>query len=307
MSIVFFGTPDFAIPSLKALIKAKENIALVVTQPDKLKGRGHILSYPPIKELALSEGIKVSQPTKINDEKFFKELNDIFPEFIIVVAYGKVLPPAIISIPQKGSINVHASLLPKYRGAAPIQWALLKGESVTGITTMFMNQGLDMGDVLLQQSIPIEETDNSQTLSEKLSLLGAGMLIETIRGLRDGNIIRLPQSGDASYAYQLKKSDGRINWHKNAKELFNFVRAMFPWPSAYTYLKNERIKIIKAKPLSGECPYGIVKKASEGELIIGTGEGLLTIDELQPDGKKIMTASAFLSGRKLMEMYDRFD
>lgn len=307
MSIVFFGTPYFAVPSLKALIHAKEDIRLVVTQPDKLKGRGHILSYPPVKEFALSEGLKVTQPYKINDEEFYRELNYIHPEFIVVVAYGKIIPEMILSSPSKGCINVHASLLPKYRGAAPIQWALINGDSFTGVTTILMNKGLDTGDILLQKSISIELTDNSETLTEKLSHLGAEILIETINGLRHENIKGTPQSGKATYAPQIRKADGKIDWNKKATELFNFVRAMFPWPSAFTYLNKERIKLIKTKPLPGECPSGIIKKASQGELIVGTGEGLLMIEELQPEGKKIMTASAFITGRKLREMYDRFD
>jgi methionyl-tRNA formyltransferase len=307
MSIVFFGTPYYAIPSLKALINTNEDIALVVTQPDRSKGRGHVVSYPPVKELALSKGLRVAQPQKMDDEEFCKQLCNICPEFIIVVAYGKILPEVILSIPAKGCLNVHASLLPKYRGAAPIQWALINGDPVTGVTTIFMDKGLDTGDILMQKRISIEEADNSETLSKKLSLLGAETLIETIKGLRHGDISRIPQSGEASYAPQLRKTDGRINWNKKAIELFNLVRGVSPWPSAYTYLKSERIKLIKVKPLIGKSLPGIITKASEGELIIGTGEDLLEIEKLQPEGKKIMTASAFLTGRKLKEKHDRLD
>lgn len=306
MSIIFFGTPDFAIPSLNALIEAKESIMLVVTQPDKQKGRGHILTYSPVKDLSLSAGIPVIQPVKIRDDDFRRKLNDINPEFIIVAAYGKLLPEIILSIPEKGCINVHASLLPKYRGAAPIQWALSNGESITGVTTMLMDKGLDTGDMLLQKSIEIEETDNSETLSKKLSKLGAKTLIETINELRTGIIKPVPQTGEAVYAPSLKKSDGRIIWDKDAKELFNFIRAMFPWPSAYAYLNNDRIKIARTKPMIGEGAPGRIEKASEGRLIVGTGEGLLLIEELQPDGKKMMSASAFISGRKLRERHDTF-
>lgn len=305
MSIIFFGTPDFAVPSLKALIEAKEDVQLVVTQPDKQKGRGHILSHPPVKDLSLSADIPVIQPVKIRDDDFCRRLKDITPEFIIVVAYGKLLPEMILSIPEKGCINIHASLLPKYRGAAPIQWALINGESFTGITAMLMNEGLDTGDILLQKRIEIEETDNSKTLSLKLSHLGAMTLIDTLNGLRTGIIKPMPQIGEAVYAPPLKKTDGRIMWNKDAKELFNFIRAMFPWPSAYTYLKDERIKIIRAKPVAGEGLAGRIEKASGGILLVGTNEGLLSIEELQPDGKKIMSASAFLSGRKLKE-HDAF-
>lgn len=306
MSIIFFGTPDFAIPSLNALIEAKEEIRLVVTQPDKQKGRGHILTHPPVKDLSLSAGIPVIQPVKIRDDDFIRKLNEINPEFIIVAAYGNLLPKTILSIPEKGCINIHASLLPKYRGAAPIQWALINGETITGITAMLMNEGLDTGDILLQKNIEIEETDNSETLSKKLSQLGAVTLIETINGLRTGIIKPLPQIGEATYAPPLNKADGRIMWDRDAKDLFNFIRAMFPWPSAYTCLKNERIKIIRAKPVEGEGVPGRIEKASEGVLLAGTGKGLLLIEELQPDGKKMMRSSAFLSGRKLREGHDIF-
>ncbi len=306
MSIIFFGTPDFAVPSLKKLIEAKEDIKLVVTQPDKQKGRGHKMCYPPVKDVSLAAGIPVIQPLQIRDDDFYRLINNIKPEFIIVVAYGKLIPQKILSIPEKGCINIHASLLPRYRGAAPIQWALINGESVTGITTMLMNEGLDTGDKLLQRSIDIDESDNSLTLSIKLSQLGSFMLIETIKGLRDGVIQPLPQIGEASYAPPLKKTDGRIIWGKGANELFNFIRGMYPWPSAFTYLKNERIKIIRSKPIVGLGVAGRIEKASDGELIVGTGKGLLVIEELQPDGKKIMSASAFLSGRKLKERQDAF-
>lgn len=306
MSIIFFGTPDFAIPTLKSLIDSKEDIKLVVTQPDKQKGRGHKISSPPVKDLALSAGIPIIQPTQIGDDSFYQIISNIKPEFIIVVAYGKLLPKKILSIPEKGCINIHASLLPKYRGAAPIQWALINGESITGVTSMLMDEGLDTGDKLLQRSINIEESDNSKSLSEKLARLGSDVLIETIKGIRNGVIKPAPQVGEISYAPPFKKTDGRIIWDKNARELFNFIRAMYPWPSAFTYLKNERIKIIRAKPIGGEGIAGRIEKASDEKLIVGTGKGLLLIEELQPDGKRIMSASAFLSGRKLKEHQDAF-
>lgn len=307
MAIIFFGTPNFAIPSLKALIDAKEDIKLVVTQPDKKMGRGHILKHPPVKDLALSSNIKVEQPHDIRTNAFYQEIYDIQPEFIIVVAYGKLLPKTILSIPLRGCINIHASLLPKYRGAAPIQWALINGETQTGITSMLMDDGLDTGDILLQKIINIEENDNSATLSIKLSHLGAKTLIETINGVRNAIIKPVKQSGHASYAPTLRKENGRIAWDKDASQISNFIRGMYPWPSAYTYLKDERIKIIKSRPIEGEGVPGRVELASDGKLIVGTAKGLLLIEELQPDGKKIMTASAFISGRKLKEKHDRFD
>jgi methionyl-tRNA formyltransferase len=325
MALIFFGTPQFSVPSLKALIDAKEDIALVVTQPDKVKGRGHILSAPPVKELALAHGLKVVQPIKIRDENFYKELRSINPEFIVVVAYGKILPEEILNLPRGGCINVHASLLPKYRGAAPIQWALINGEKMTGITTMLMDKGLDTGDMLLKAELEIQEDDNAATLFNTLSALGAKTLIETIRGMREGKIKPIPQSGDATYAPPLKKEDGKINWSKSAKELFNFVRGMYPWPAAFCYLNNERIKIIKVKRqkievtplypplLRGEFKEGqesgipgTIVKASDGELIVETGKGFLVIEDIQPEGKRVMPAKAFLAGRKLKEGYEKF-
>ncbi|WP_333655154.1 methionyl-tRNA formyltransferase [Dissulfurispira sp.] len=310
MALIFFGTPQFAVPSLKALIDEKEDIALVVTQPDRVKGRGHMLSSPPVKELALSYGLKVVQPDKIRNEDFYKELRSIAPEFIIVAAYGKILPEEILNMPKFGCINVHASLLPKYRGAAPIQWALINGEKVTGVTTMLMDKGLDTGDMLLRSELEIKADDNSETLFEKLSELGAKTLIDTIKGMREGKIKPVPQTGEASYAPPLKKEDGKIDWNRSAEELFNFVRGMYPWPSAFCYFNDERIKIVRSQKsefgIQKEAVPGRVVKASDGEMIVETGDGFLVIEELQPEGKKVMSAKAFLAGRKLKEGYDRF-
>ncbi|MEW6117275.1 MAG: methionyl-tRNA formyltransferase [Nitrospirota bacterium] len=306
MALIFFGTPQFAVPSLKALIEEREEIALVVTQPDKVKGRGHILSSPPVKELAVAHGIRVAQPSKIRSEEFYRELRRLQPEFIIVVAYGKIVPEEILSLPKSGCINVHGSLLPKYRGAAPIQWALLNGERVTGVTTMLMDKGMDTGDILLKTELPIRGDDTTETLFRKLSELGAKTLIETIRGLRAGTVKPVQQTGEATYAPPLKKEDGRIDWKRSAEELFNFVRGMYPWPSAFCYLNDEMIKISKVKPLEGSGVPGRVEKASKGELIVGTGRGLLQIETLQPEGKKSMSAEAFLAGRRLREGYETF-
>lgn len=309
MAIIFFGTPQFAIPSLKALIENKEDVALVVCQPDKVKGRGHVLSSPPVKDLALAYGIRVLQPSKIKDNLFYKEIFSISPEFIVVVAYGKILPKEILQIPKRGCINVHASLLPKYRGAAPIQWALINGEKTTGITTMLMDEGLDTGDILLQSEIEIRDEDNFITLSERLSELGASLLIKTLSGIRKGEIHPKKQEGDVSYAPPFKKEDGRIYWDKNAESIFNLVRALNPWPSTYCYLNNERIKILKVKVKKDErkdlCP-GRIAKASNGELIVETSKDLLIIEELQPEGKKVMSAKSFIVGRRLKEGYDSF-
>lgn len=306
MAIIFFGTPQFAVPSLQALIDEKEEISLVVTQPDRPKGRGHIISPPPVKELALVHNIPVIQPTKIRDENLFKTLKSYNPEFIVVVAYGRILPDEILCIPKYYCVNVHASLLPKYRGAAPIQWALINGEKKTGVTTMVVTRELDSGDILLQAELEIDDDDNSETLFNKLSLLGAETLIKTLKGIRENTIKPIPQHGVATYAPPLKKEDGRIDWHKSSEELFNFIRGMYPWPSAYCFFGNDRIKIIKARALKGDGYPGRVEKASQGILIVGTGNGLLQIEVLQPDGKPPMSSSAFLAGRKIKEKYDKF-
>ena len=305
MSLIFFGTPDFAVPSLRALI-SEEDIALVVTQPDKLKGRGHILSSPPVKELALAHGIKVLQPPKIRDEEFYKVVKMIAPEFIIVVAYGKILPEEVLELPLYGCINVHGSLLPKYRGAAPVQWALINGERITGVTTMLMDAGIDTGDILERAEVEILDGDNYETLSGKLAGLGGKTLVGTLKGIRSGLVRPSPQTGDATYAPPLSKEDGRINWSRSAQELLRFVKGVSPWPSAFSYLNGELIKIIKVKPLAGNGVSGRIEKASGGQLVVGTGKGLLLVEELQPGGRRIMPAGAFLSGRRLKEGYEIF-
>jgi len=301
MSIIFFGTPIFAVPSLNALIQSGEDISAVVTQPDRKKGRGHMLSQSPVKELAVKNGIRVLQPEKIKDDAFLAELRSIKPEFIVVVAYGKILPDEILNLPKLSCINVHASLLPKYRGAAPIAWAIINGEKTTGITTMLISKKLDTGDILFQREIPIEPEDNTETLSGKLSELGGEVLIETLKGLRAGNIKPRPQTGEPTYVPVIKKEDGLMDWSKTALELSNFVRGMYPWPGAYCYLNGEMIKLIRIKAVAGSGRRGRIEKACDGELLVGTADGLLSILELQPQNRKVMPAKAFLQGRKINE------
>jgi methionyl-tRNA formyltransferase len=300
MRIVFFGTPQFAVPSLNALINSGEEIIAVVTQPDKRKGRGHILSRSPVKELAVSKGIRVLQPERIKDATFLDELLSIKPEIIIVVAYGKILPASILKLPRFGCVNVHASLLPKYRGAAPISWAIINGEKVTGITTMLMDEGLDTGDILLQVEIEIDTEDTTETLSKRLSELGSSLLLKTIIGIKEGTLKPKPQTGDATFAPIIKKDDGYINWKRTADDLFNFVRGMYPWPCAYCYLEGERIKLIRVRSIEGKGIPGKIENTHDG-FIVGTGNGLISIIELQPEGKKVMAAKAFLQGRNIKE------
>lgn len=301
MRIVFFGTPLFAVPSLNALLQSGEEIPAVVTQPDKKRGRGHFVSYSPVKELAIKEGLRIFQPASMKDADFLNELSLIRPELIAVVAYGRILPESIINLPAKGCVNVHASLLPEYRGAAPISWVIINGEEFTGVTTMLMDKGLDTGDILLEEKIRISDEDTTETLSRKLSELGASLLLKTIKGIKEDSIKPGPQTGEASYAPIIKKEDGLLNWSKTAIELFNFVRGMYPWPCAYCYLSKERIKIIKVSAFDGQGKPGRIERALKDELVVGTAKGLISIIALQPEGKKVMSAEAFLHGRNIKE------
>lgn len=300
MRLIFFGTPEFAIPTLNALLDSEEEVIAVVTQPDRRKGRDRIFSPPPVKELAIKKGVRVLQPLKIKDDIFLEELSRLNPDVIVVVAYGKILPPRILNLPSYGCINVHASLLPKYRGAAPIQWAIIRGENKTGITTMLMDEGLDTGDILLKEETEIYDEDNAETLSRRLAGLGASLLMKTIMKIKEGSLAPIPQEGEPTYAPPLKKDDGLLKWSGTAKQIFDFVRGMYPWPGAYCYLNRERIKINRARSLDGSGIPGRIEKADE-ELIVGTGKGVLSILELQPEGKNPMTAKAFLQGRRLKE------
>jgi methionyl-tRNA formyltransferase len=307
MRVIFFGTPDFAVPSLKALMDAGEEIVAVVTQPDRVKGRGHKLSAPPVKEVALAEHIPVLQPAGIRSSEFFDDLAALGSDVIAVVAYGKIIPPAILNLPPLGCINVHGSLLPKYRGAAPIQRAIISGERKTGVTTMLMDEGLDTGDILLQEETEISDDDDAYTLGVRLSVMGASLLVRTIKDLRDRLIRPIPQEGEASFAPPLRKEDGRIDWSQPAKRIFDLVRGSFPWPGAYTSLNGERIAIIRAGaiPLDSACSAGRIEKADQ-ELQVCTGSGLLAVMEVKPEGRKAMPAGAFVNGRRLQKGM-RFD
>ena len=301
MRIVFFGTPEFAVPSLKKVLEAGHDVVAVITQPDKGKGRGRRMAEPPVKALALVKGIPVRQPDGIKSPDFVEEIAALRPDAVVVVAYGKILPPSLLIVPLLACINVHASLLPKYRGAAPIQRAIMNGEVKTGITTMRMDEGLDTGDVLLREETEIREEDNAYTLAVRLSELGAFLLIRTLAGLQDGSILPVPQSGEPSYAPPLRKDEGRIRWSFPAREIANLVRGAYPWPGAYCFLNGERITILGARALgqdSGAGP-GKIEGVSEKELLVGTGKGLLAVTEVKPEGRKAMSAADFSHGRHL--------
>jgi methionyl-tRNA formyltransferase len=300
MRTVFFGTPLFAVPSLQGLLEAGYRVVAVVTQPDKPRGRKKMLSSPPVKEYAEGKGLRIIQPRSLRHDPFFEELSGMKPDIVVVVAYGRILPPRILSLPPLGCINVHASLLPKYRGAAPIQWAIINGEEKTGVTTMVMDEGLDTGEILLMEEMEIAEEDDGESLGKRLSEMGAALLLKTLRGISHGTLRPHPQRGDPTFAPPLKKEHGKIDWSMSAERVFNFVRGMRPWPGAYCHLKNERIRIIGVKRLEGRGVPGRVEE-SDGQFVVGTGEGLISVTWLQPEGRRQMSAPEFLAGRKVVK------
>ena len=300
MRIIFMGTPEFAAPTLKALIDSGDNIVAVISQPDRPKGRGHKLSPTPTKLLAEEHNIPVLQPEKIKTEEFLNEIRALSPDLIVVAAYGKIIPAPLLNLPPLGCINVHPSLLPRYRGASPINGAVLSGDKETGVTIMQLDEGMDTGDILLQRKIAIEDQDTSETLSSRLSAVGAELLINTISRLKEGALEPRKQDDSiASYTHMLKKEDGLINWSKSAHEIRNLIRGMLPWPGAYTHLADKTLKIYRAElGESGGHP-GEVLSSPKGVLEVGCGEGSLLITELQIEGGKRLDAKSFLTGRKI--------
>lgn len=296
------GTPDFAVSPLKALIDAGYTISAVVTRPDRPKGRGRTLSMPPVKEVALEHGIKVLQPERIKESSFFDTLKALAPEIIVVVAYGKILPSAILAMPPKGCINLHSSLLPQYRGAAPINWAIVRGEEKSGVTTMVMDEGMDTGPILLQAAVPIDDDDTAQSLHDRLSEVGAGLLITTISRVIDGTIKPVSQDDSkATYAPMLKKEDGSVEWKSDAVTIHNLVRGLFPWPGAYTRWNGKSLKVLKGAARAGdtgEVPGTILGVTEEG-IDVATGDGIYVIMELQPESKRKMTAAEFSKGYRI--------
>jgi methionyl-tRNA formyltransferase len=302
MRIIFMGTPEFAVPSLRTLIESEEEVVAVVCQPDKPKGRGLEVIPPPTKVLAEKHSIPVLQPQKIRTDEFFNNIKNLNPDLICVTAYGKILPKNILDLPPYGCINVHASLLPKYRGAAPINWAIMRGEKATGITTMKMDEGMDTGDMLLRREMPIDDEDTGETLSEKLSEMGGEVLIETIKLFKEGRLDPIPQDhSQATYAPMLKKEDGNIDWEKSAEEIKNLVRGALPWPGACTSLERKLLKIYKARVTSGEGKPGEVIKSESAILRVATGNGAIDLLEIQIEGGKKLEIESFLRGRKVKE------
>lgn len=303
MRVVFMGTPDFSVPTLEKIIEAGHEVIGVVTQPDKAKGRGKKVLFSPVKEKALEHNLPVYQPKRARDPEFIGQMRDLNPDVMVVVAFGQILPKDLLDIPKYGCINVHASLLPKYRGAAPIQWAVIRGEKVSGVTTMQMDVGLDTGDMLMKTEVALAEDETGGSLHDKLSVLGGELLIETLKGIEAGTI--RPEKQDDSqageYARMLDKALGKIDFSMPAGEIERLIRGLNPWPSAYTFYHGKTMKLWKAEVVSADdggeaaAPGQILSVDKKG-FTVQTGEGALRILELQMEGKKRMDAGAFLRG-----------
>lgn len=293
------GTPAFAVPPLDALAAAGHRVLTAVTQPDRPVGRGRKLTPSPVKRTALRLGIPLRQPEKIRTEAFARELAMLTPDILVVVAFGRILPRALLDLPRLGAVNIHGSLLPRYRGPAPIQWAVINGEAVTGVTAMLMDEGLDTGPILCAREEPIRPDDTSATLHDRLSVAGAGLLIEALEGLAAGTLTPVAQDNRlATYAPMLSKQDGRIPWEQPARRLECFVRGMIPWPGAFTFYGNRRLKIFRVQSLAletSEVP-GRVLPGFEDELRVATGDGVLSILEIQGESGKRLPIRDFLRG-----------
>ena len=299
MRIVFMGTPDFSVPALEALVEGGHEVVAAITQPDKPKGRGKAVLMTPVKEKAMELGIPVYQPVKVREPEFVEKLRQMEPDAIVVVAFGQILPKSILEIPRYGCVNIHASLLPKYRGAAPIQWAVIDGERESGVTTMFMNEGLDTGDMLEKEAVTLDPKETGGSLHDKLSAIGGRLILSTLKGLEDGTLKGTPQTDEGTcYAKMLKKSLGDIDWTMDAAAIERLIRGLNPWPSAYTCLHGKTLKIWDGDVLERE--YGVepgtVAEVAKDRLVVQTGQGSLAIRSLQLEGKKRMDAGDFLRG-----------
>jgi methionyl-tRNA formyltransferase len=302
LNLVFCGTPGFAVPTLDKLVEAGFRVHLVVTQPDRPKGRGLELVSSQIKERASQLGLPIPQPERIkNNEEFRAQLTALHPDAIIVVGYGRIIPQWMLDLPPLGNINLHASLLPKYRGAAPIQWAIARGETITGVTTMKIDAGLDTGDILQQQEIPIAPSDTAETLAPKLAAAGAGLMVETLRGLRTGSIHPRPQDRtQATLAPILKKEDGLIDFSRPAREILNRMRGFQPWPGAYSRFRNKNLQVWKAAAFDRSLPPSQLQ-VDGGHLLVGCSQGTaIELLELQLEGKRRTLASDFVRGYRLL-------
>lgn len=302
LKIIFFGSPQFAIPALKALIEGEDKIVGVVTQPDRPKGRGRVVSSTPVKVFAIENGLEVFQPLKAKDVSFIEKIAQIDPDLLVVVAYGQILPQSLLDIPGFGAINVHASLLPKYRGAAPIQWAIICGEHQTGITTIKMEAGLDTGDILMQSKVAIREDDTAKSLHDRLAEEGAKVLMETISRLKEGSLKPIPQNHSKStYAPILKREHGIIDWSNEARIICNWIRGLDPWPGCFTTWGGKTIKVFGCTAIEDEgthSPGEIVEITPHG-LKVATGKGYVLLRELQLEGSRRMAVSEFILGHDI--------
>ena len=304
MRIVFMGTPDFAVPSLEALLKSDDQVVGVVTQPDRPKGRGQEVMFSPVKVVCQREGIPVLQPLKMKDPAFLDALREWKPDVIAVTAFGRILPPVILALPPRGCINVHGSLLPKYRGAGPVQWAIIRGEQETGITTMFMAEGMDTGDMLLRETVEIRPEDTAGTLAPRLAEVGGRLLVETLRRLKAGTLTPERQDdAQATMAPLLKKEDGLIDWTRPATEITNRVRGLSPWPGAYTYVNGERWTLCRVSvgEESQNAAPGTVTRVTKDRIDVATGGGTLQILDIQPSNSRRMTVAQYLAGHRVTE------
>ena len=303
MKILFMGTPDFALFSLRALVDAGENVAAVVTQTDKPKGRGMTLTPPPVKVYAAGHGIPVYQPKTLKDGAFEAELREIDPDIIIVVAYGKILPKYILDYPKFGCINIHGSLLPKYRGAAPMQRAVMAGETVTGVTSMYMAEGMDTGDMLLTETVAVAPDDNFEDVHDKLGEAGARVLLRTLDAAKRGELHPIPQNdADATYAAKIEKAECLVDWTWDAARLHDKIRGLSPFPLAYTTLPGGKLlKIVRAHPEEADAsaPAGTVIAADKSGIRVACGRGVLVIETATPEGKKAQSAADLVNGRQI--------
>lgn len=298
MRIVFMGTPDFAVPCLQRLLEDGHEVPAVFTQPDKPVGRHAVLTPPPVKQLALSHGIPVYQPTKMRDGTAAALLRELAPDCLVVVAYGRILPQEILDVPPRGCVNIHGSLLPRYRGAAPIQWSVIRGETVTGVTSMFMDAGMDTGDIIDTLTTPIGENETAGELFERLAPLGARLLSTTLAAIADGTVTRRPQNdAEATMAPMLEKAMGRLDLTRPAQELHNQVRGMNPWPGAFCTVGGKTLKIHETRVAAGSGAPGTLLCADP--VTVACGEGALQLVTVQPEGKPRMAAEAWLRGARL--------
>jgi len=299
VNIVFMGTPDIAAVILEKLIESEHRILAVVTQPDKPKGRGKQVQFSPVKELALKHNIPVLQPKRVRDESFFPVLKELNPDIIVVAAFGQIIPQSILDLPPYGCINVHASLLPKYRGSAPIQWAIINGETKTGVTIMYMDAGIDTGDMIMKEEVAIDPKETGGSLHDKLAVCGGNLLLKALKAIENGTAKREKQNeAESTYVKILDKSMGLIDFNRPAAEIERLIRGLNPWPSAYTYLNGKTLKIWDADVIEKdqEGMPGEIVQVTKDSIHIKTSSGILAVKELQLEGKKRMSAEAFLRG-----------